>query len=65
MFVGAATDAPSAAAAVAAAAAAAMLCQQYVDYMTSSTSIDLDLGRREMVILGTSYAGEMKKGIFT
>ena len=33
--------------------------------MTSSTSIDLSLGRREFVILGTDYAGEMKKGVFT
>jgi len=33
--------------------------------MTSSTSIDLSLGRREFVILGTEYAGEMKKGVFT
>jgi phosphoenolpyruvate carboxykinase (ATP) len=33
--------------------------------MTSKTSIDLDLERREVVILGTEYAGEMKKGVFT
>jgi phosphoenolpyruvate carboxykinase (ATP) len=33
--------------------------------MTSSTSIDLSLKRREMVILGTQYAGEMKKGLFS
>jgi phosphoenolpyruvate carboxykinase (ATP) len=33
--------------------------------MTSRTSIDLSLERREFVILGTQYAGEMKKGIFT
>lgn len=33
--------------------------------MTSSTSIDLNLARREMVILGTQYAGEMKKGLFS
>ena len=33
--------------------------------MTSSTSIDLSLTRREFVILGTEYAGEMKKGVFT
>jgi ATP-dependent phosphoenolpyruvate carboxykinase len=30
--------------------------------MTSSCSIDLNLERAEMVILGTQYAGEMKKG---
>ncbi|MEM1268986.1 MAG: phosphoenolpyruvate carboxykinase (ATP) [Bacteroidota bacterium] len=34
-------------------------------YMTSKTSVDLSFERREMVILGTEYAGEMKKGIFT
>ncbi len=33
--------------------------------MTSKTSVDLNLERNEMVILGTEYAGEMKKGIFT
>jgi phosphoenolpyruvate carboxykinase (ATP) len=33
--------------------------------MTSKTSIDLSLESREMVILGTEYAGEMKKGAFT
>jgi len=31
----------------------------------SGTSIGLNFERREMVILGTEYAGEMKKGIFT
>jgi len=33
--------------------------------MTSKTSVDLNLHTREMVILGTEYAGEMKKGVFT
>ena len=33
--------------------------------MTSATSVDLDIESREMVILGTEYAGEMKKGVFT
>uniref|UniRef100_A0A7S0IVD8 phosphoenolpyruvate carboxykinase (ATP) n=1 Tax=Calcidiscus leptoporus TaxID=127549 RepID=A0A7S0IVD8_9EUKA len=33
--------------------------------MTSSCSVDLHLGRGEMVILGTQYAGEMKKGVLT
>ena len=32
--------------------------------MTSSTSVALSLKHREMVILGTEYAGEMKKGVF-
>jgi phosphoenolpyruvate carboxykinase (ATP) len=33
--------------------------------MTSRTSVDLSFEDREMVILGTEYAGEMKKGVFT
>lgn len=33
--------------------------------MSSGTSVDINFGRREMVILGTKYAGEMKKGIFS
>lgn len=33
--------------------------------MTSDASIDLNIEAGEMVILGTQYAGEMKKGIFT
>ena len=33
--------------------------------MGSKTSVDLSLEEREMVILGTEYAGEMKKGVFT
>jgi phosphoenolpyruvate carboxykinase (ATP) len=33
--------------------------------MTSKTSVDVSLESREMVILGTEYAGEMKKGVFT
>lgn len=31
----------------------------------SRTAVMLHLDRREMVILGTNYAGEMKKGVFT
>ena len=34
-------------------------------HMTSKTSVDLSFEDREMVILGTEYAGEMKKGVFT
>ncbi len=34
-------------------------------HMTSKTSVDLSFENREMVILGTEYAGEMKKGVFT
>jgi phosphoenolpyruvate carboxykinase (ATP) len=33
--------------------------------MGSKTSIDLSLEERELIILGTEYAGEMKKGVFT
>ena len=33
--------------------------------MASTTSIALSLEDRELVILGTEYAGEMKKGVFT
>ncbi len=33
--------------------------------MTSSTSVDINFAAMEMVILGTEYAGEMKKGILT
>ncbi|GEQ70576.1 hypothetical protein JCM33374_g4254 [Metschnikowia sp. JCM 33374] len=33
--------------------------------MTSATSVEINFKDMEMVILGTEYAGEMKKGIFT
>ncbi len=38
---------------------------RFTEGMTSGTSINLQFGHREMVILGTEYAGEMKKGVFT
>ncbi len=38
---------------------------RYTSQMTSSTSIDISFERGEVVILGTEYAGEMKKGVFT
>lgn len=38
---------------------------RYTQGMSSSTSVALSLSRRELVILGTQYAGEMKKGVFT
>ncbi len=38
---------------------------RYTSEMTSTTSIDLSFERKKMVILGTEYAGEMKKGVFT
>lgn len=37
----------------------------YTAQMTSTTSVDLSFENREFVILGTQYAGEMKKGVFT
>lgn len=33
--------------------------------MTSTTSVELHFERGEFLILGTEYAGEMKKGVFT
>lgn len=33
--------------------------------MTSKTSVDLSLEQKEVIILGTEYAGEMKKAVFT
>ncbi|GHJ85722.1 hypothetical protein NliqN6_2124 [Naganishia liquefaciens] len=33
--------------------------------MTSTTSVEVNFKRMEMVILGTEYAGEMKKGVFS
>ncbi|MEM1093844.1 MAG: phosphoenolpyruvate carboxykinase (ATP) [Bacteroidota bacterium] len=38
---------------------------QYTSGMTSKTSIDVSFEKGEMIILGTEYAGEMKKGVFT
>ncbi len=38
---------------------------RYTDGMTSDTSIDLSLEKKQLVILGSEYAGEMKKGVFT
>ncbi len=37
----------------------------YTEGMTSATSVAMSFERGEMVILGSEYAGEMKKGIFT
>lgn len=37
----------------------------YTAQMTSKTSIDVSFEHGELVILGTQYAGEMKKGVFT
>ncbi|KAL7752731.1 Protein kinase C-like 1 [Sorochytrium milnesiophthora] len=38
---------------------------RYTTGMTSNTSISINFKSKEMVILGTQYAGEMKKGVFT
>ena len=40
-------------------------CNKYANSMTSSTSIAINFTTKEMVILGSEYAGEMKKGVFT
>jgi phosphoenolpyruvate carboxykinase (ATP) len=45
--------------------AGAFSANRYTSGMTSKTSVALHFGRREFVILGTEYAGEMKKGVFT
>ncbi len=37
----------------------------YTKGMSSSTSVNLSLEEKTFVILGTEYAGEMKKGVFT
>ena len=38
---------------------------RYTSKMTSKTSVNMNLETKEIVILGTEYAGEMKKGIFS
>ena len=40
-------------------------CNRFTGNMTSSTSIDINFESKEIVILGTQYAGEMKKSIFS
>lgn len=45
--------------------AGAFPANPYTAQMTSTTSIDLSIELGELVILGTQYAGEMKKGVFT
>ena len=45
--------------------AGAFPANRLTHHMTSKTSIELSFERQEMVILGTQYAGEMKKGVFT
>ena len=38
---------------------------RYTEGMTSDASVEVNFDKNEMIILGTEYAGEMKKGIFT
>jgi len=38
---------------------------RFTDGMTSDTSVDISFEQQRVVILGTEYAGEMKKGVFT
>lgn len=45
--------------------AGAFPANPYTSEMTSTTSVSLSFEQREFVILGTQYAGEMKKGVFT
>jgi phosphoenolpyruvate carboxykinase (ATP) len=45
--------------------AGAFPANRYTTSMTSRTSMDLSLERKEVVLLGTEYAGEMKKAVFT
>src|ERR1700736_416976 len=45
--------------------AGAFPANSLISGMGSKTSIDLSIEDQEMVILGTEYTGEMKKGVFT
>ena len=45
--------------------AGAFSANRYTSGMTSKTSVALNFEKKEFVILGTEYAGEMKKGVFT
>lgn len=45
--------------------AGAFPANRYTTGMTSRTSVDLSIERGEVVLLGTEYAGEMKKAVFT
>ena len=45
--------------------AGAFPANRFTTGMTSKTSVDLNFEDRQVVILGTEYAGEMKKGVFT
>jgi len=45
--------------------AGAFPANRHIAGVTSTTSVALSFARGELVILGTEYAGEMKKGVFT
>ncbi|MBA3315917.1 MAG: phosphoenolpyruvate carboxykinase (ATP) [Planctomycetota bacterium] len=45
--------------------AGAFPANRFTPGMTSKTSVDISFEDRQVVILGTEYAGEMKKGVFT
>lgn len=45
--------------------AGAFPANSHTEGMTSKTSVNLSLEAKQLVILGTQYAGEMKKGVFT
>ncbi|TIA29621.1 ATP-utilizing phosphoenolpyruvate carboxykinase [Aureobasidium pullulans] len=45
--------------------AGAFPANRFTTGMTSATSVAINFAEKEMVILGTEYAGEMKKGVFT
>ncbi len=45
--------------------AGAFPANRYTREMTSKTSVDVSFEDKQFVILGTEYAGEMKKGVFT
>ena len=45
--------------------AGAFPANRLTDQMSSKTSIALNFERNELIILGTEYAGEMKKGVFS
>ncbi|MCA9177239.1 MAG: phosphoenolpyruvate carboxykinase (ATP) [Planctomycetales bacterium] len=45
--------------------AGAFPANRFTTGMTSKTSVDISLENGEVVILGTEYAGEMKKAVFT
>jgi phosphoenolpyruvate carboxykinase (ATP) len=38
---------------------------RFTEGMTSETSVDISFEKQRVIILGTEYAGEMKKGVFT